>query len=144
MGKIISSGLRSLIAVGAGNGGAIGNAILAVEMPIGNPPQGAAKLVIRKIAWMNNIGVNGQLLLGYADRTGGGALFRQVFPNVMMVNGIQDEWQNPPIMGNTREGFMVDTTLITGSLGDIYVECTTAGIGAAPNNVFVIVEAELF
>ncbi len=143
MGQRISSGLRSLIAVGAGNGGAIANAVLAVEMPTGNPPQGAVRMVIRKIAWMNNIGINGTLLVGYADRTGGGALFRQVFPNIMMVNGIQDEWVDPPIMGNAREGFMIDTTLITGTLGDIYIECPTVGIGAVPNNVFVVVEVEL-
>ncbi len=143
MGKMISSGLQSIVAVGAGNGGAITNAILAVVMPIGNPPQGPVKMVIRKIAWYNSIGINGTLLIGYGDRTLAGSVFRQVFPTIFMVNAITDEWVDPPIMGNTREGFMIDLTAVTGSLGDIYIECPTVGIGVVPNNVFVTLEVEL-
>lgn len=144
MGKLISSGLQSIVAVGAGVGGAIANAILAVPMPTGNPPQGGVRMVIRKISWYQNCGVNATLLIGYGDRTVAGSLFRQVLPTIIMINGIHDEWQNPPIAGNTSEGFMIDTTGVTGTLGDIYIESPTVGIGVAPNNAFVTLEVEIF
>lgn len=143
MGKLISSGLQSIVAVGAGNGGAIANAILAVPMPVGLPPQGAVKMVIRKISWYLGLGINATLLIGYGDRTVAGSLFRQVFPTILMVTGVHDEWRNPPIMGNTREGFMIDVTPVTGTLGDIYIESPTVGIAGVPNNAFVILEVEL-
>lgn len=143
MGKLISSGLQSIVAVGAGNGGAIANAILAVPMPVGLPPQGAVKMVIRKIAWHQVCGVNAILLIGYGDRTVVGSLFRQVGPPILMVNGVDDHWDNPPIMGNAREGFMIDVTPVTGTLGDIYIESPTVGIAGVPNNAFVILEVEL-
>ncbi len=111
-------------------------------MPVGNPPQGAVRLVIRKIAWRNRIGINGDLLIGFGDRTVAGSLFRQVFPRILMVNGVHDEWVAPPIMGNTREGFMVDTTAVTGTLGDIYVESDTVGIAGGTPVEFTI-EAEI-
>jgi hypothetical protein len=141
MGKRVSSGLLTLTAVGAGNGGAITNAVRAIPMPTGNPPQGAVRLVVRKIAWYNQIGINGILLVGYGDRTVAGSLFRQVYVPITIVNGV-DDMLEPPIFGNTPEGFMIDTTAVTGTLGDIYVECTTVGIGVA-TPVFVVVEAEM-
>lgn len=143
MGKRVSSGLISLVAAAAGNGGAIASAVIAIPMPVGNPPQGPVNVVIKKIAWWSNFGLNAQLLIGYGDRTVAGSLFRQVFPTILMINGQPDHWDDPPIMGNSPEGFKIDLTAVTGTLGDIYVECPTAGIGAAPNNVFVVVEAEL-
>lgn len=142
MGIRVTSGLISLVAAGAGVGGAIANATLAIPMPVGNPPQGGVRMVIKRIAWWSGIGINAQLLIGYADRTLAGALFRQVLPTIAMLPNLNDEWQDPPLAGNTRQGFMIDTTATTGSLGDIYVECPTAGIGAAPANVFVVIEAE--
>jgi len=143
MSKIVSSGIQSIVAVGAGVGGAIANAILAFPMPIGNPPQGMVKMVIKRIAWYQNMGVNATLLVGYADRTIGGALFRQVLPTIQMINGSHDMWDNIPMAGNTHEGFMIDMTATTGTLGDIYIECPTAAIGVAPNNVQVIMDVEL-
>lgn len=143
MSKIISTGLQSIVAQGAGVGGAIANAILAMPMPIGNPPQGMVKMVIKKIAWYSNFGVNGTLLIGYGDRTIGGSLFRQVLPSITMINGISGVWDDVPIAGNTREGFMIDMTATTGTLGDIYIECPQAAVGAAPNNVFVTMDVEL-
>ena len=142
MGKRIQSGLLTLTALGAGNGGAITNATRAIAMPAGNPPQGAVRLVVRKVAWYNQIGINGILLIGYGDRTVVGSLFRQVYVPIRMVNDVDDVLEDPPLMGNTPEGFMIDTTAVTGTLGDIYVECTTAGIGAG-TPVFVVVEAEM-
>ncbi len=143
MSKIISTGLQSIVAVGGGIGGAIANAILAMPMPVGNPPQGMTKMVIKKIAWYHTMGVNATLLIGYGDRTVAGSLFRQVLPTIMMINGFHDVWDDVPLAGNTREGFMIDMTAVTGSLGDIYIECPTVGIGAAPNNVQVIMDVEL-
>ncbi|MDP2730326.1 MAG: hypothetical protein Q8O55_07580 [Dehalococcoidales bacterium] len=143
MSKIVSTGLQSIIAVGAGVGGAIANAILAIPMPIGNPPQGMVKMVIKKIAWYSNMGVNATLLIGYGDRTIAGSLFRQVLPTITMINGFSGVWDDVPIAGNIREGFMIDMTAVTGTLGDIYIECPTVGIGAAPNNVFVTMDVEL-
>jgi len=141
MGQIYSSGLLSLVAVGAGDGGAIANAIMAFQMP--TIPATGVKLIVRRVAWRNRIGINADLLIGYADRTVAGALFRLVFPRIRMVNGVADEWTDMPIMGNTREGFMIDTAAVTGSLGDIYVETDTAGVGAAPLNVEVTMDVEV-
>ncbi len=143
MGKRVSSGLLSIIAVGAGVGGAIANAYNAIPMPVGNPPQGGVKIVVKKLAWYHALGFGATLLIGYGDRTVAGSLFRQVFPTINMVSGQFGWWDDPPIMGNTPEGFMIDTTAVTGTLGNVLIESPTAGIGAAPNNVFVIVEAEL-
>jgi len=143
MGKIVSSGLQSIVAVGAGVGGAIANAILAYPMPVGSPPQGATRMVIRKVAWYQNCGVNATLLIGYGDRTVAGSLFRQVATTIVMINGATDVWDDPPIWGNTPEGFMIDLTAVTGTLGDIYIESPTVGVGAVPNNVFVTLDVEL-
>ncbi len=143
MSKIVSTGLQSIVAVGAGVAGLVTNAILAMPMPVGNPPQGMVKMVIKKIAWFQNMGVNATLLIGYGDRTLAGSLFRQVLPTITMINGFSGVWDDVPIAGNTREGFAIDLTGVTGTLGDIYIECPTVGIGVAPNNVQVIMDVEL-
>lgn len=145
MGIIHSTGLLSIIATGAGVGGAIANAITAFTMPT----QHAAKLIPRRIRWRNRSGVAANLLIGYGDRTLAGSLFRQVFPSIWMLNGIDDELVDLPIMGNTPEGFMVDTrptpavAPFVGTLGNILIETDSALVAAAPGDVQVIMDIEV-
>jgi len=138
MGVRKSSGPISLIAISAGDGGAIANDVLAWILSTGR----RAKL--RKIMWRNRTGGNGNLLVGYADRTVAGALFRQVLPSILMVNGVDGEMGEAeiPISGNTPEGFFNNTTVPTGSTGDIYLGTDCALVGAAPGDVQVVIEVE--
>lgn len=147
MGTRVSSGLISLIATGAGDGGAIANAVALLTMPTVRP----MKLVIRKLRWRNRSGVAANLLIGYGDRTLAGSLFRQVFPSIWMLAGIDDvlEEGQIPVFGNTPEGFYVDTrptpavAPFVGTIGDILVETDSAVVGAAPGDVQVMAEIEL-
>lgn len=138
----ISSGLISITAVGGGDGAALG-AVAA------NPTvwaQGATgkKAIPRKIGWRNRIAVNANLLIGYGDRTGAGSVFRQVYPSILMVTGVDGVLaeEELAVMGNGPEGFVVDTTAVTGSLGNIIVE-TDGAAGAAPLDVQVVMELEI-
>ena len=131
--------LVTLIAVGAGVAGVITNAGTAWILTAGRVA------VIRKIRWHNRSGLNGNLLVGFGDRTVAGSLFRQVLPNIWMINGIDDAIEEAflPIAGNSVNGFQVDTTAVTGSIGNILVESTYATIaGGTP--VEVIIEVEEF
>ena len=151
MGVRLSSGLVAITAVGAGNNanlGAVANNPTAWILSIGK------RAVIKKIMWRNGIGVNANLLIGYGDRTVAASVFRQVFPNILMVNGIDGELTEGeiPIMGNgvggtalvpggATQGFVADTTPVTGTVGNIIVE-TDGAAGAYPANVQVIIELE--
>lgn len=138
MGRRLSTGLISIVATGAGDGGAVTNAQTAWSLSSGK------RAIIRKIRWRNRSGANANLLIGYGDLTPAGSLFRQVFPSILMLAGTDGELTEDqiPIMGNSREGFAADTTAVTGTTGDILVETDAAGVGAAPNDVQVIMEIE--
>ena len=138
MGVRLSSGIISLVAISAGDGGAIANNVLSWNLSTGK------RAVLKKILWRNRTGGNGNLLVGYADRTVAGALFRQVLGSILMVNGVDGELREEdlPICGNSREGFVIDTTAVTGTIGDIYLGTDCAGVGAAPGNVQVVLEVE--
>lgn len=140
MGVRLSSGLVSITAVGGGDGVALG---VVGANPTAWTLSPGKRAVIKKIAWRNRIGVNANLLIGFGDRTVAGSIFRQVFPSILMVNGVIDELTEEaiPIMGNSREGFVADTTAVTGTTGAIIVE-TDGAAGAAPADVQVIIEVE--
>ncbi len=136
VGSRIGTPLVRLIAVGAGDGGAVANAVVLFINP-------GRKVILRKITWRNLTGGNGNLLIGYGDRTGAGSLFRQVHPNLFMV-ALDDRLEEGqiPLMGNSREGFVPDGTVPTGTTGDILVETDAAGVGAG-TPVEVQAEVEL-
>lgn len=139
MGVRLSTGLVSLTAVGNGDGVAIGaTGFTAWTLSTGK------RAIIRKIMWRNRTGGNGNLLVGYGDRTVAGSIFRQVMPSIFMVNGIDGELTEVeiPIVGNFIEGFKADTTAVTGTVGNIIVETDCAGVGAAPTDAQVLMEIE--
>jgi len=89
-------------------------------------PSTGKRAIIRKILWYNNTGAAGYLQIGFLTLA---AVFTEVLPRILMVNGAEgaigeDEL---PIVGNTREGFYPDTTLVTGTLGLITVQATVGG-----------------
>lgn len=131
-----STGLVRIIALGAGDGGAVANAITLHTLDTGK------RAIIRRLRWRNRTGGGGNLLIGFGDRTGAGSLFRQVFPAIFMVNGIDDGLTEGelPVMGNTPEGFFNETTVPTGSNGNILIETDAAAVGAGTP---VEVEAEV-
>lgn len=141
MGLRLTGGLVRCIAVGAGNGGAIANAVIAHVLS----PVTPHRAIIRKIMWRNLTGADADLLVGYADRTVAGALFRQVMPNIKALFGFDGELTEDelPIAGNTPQGFAVDLTIPTGSIGNVYVETTAIGVGAG-TPMEVIIEVEEF
>jgi len=138
MGVRISSGLQSIVAVGGGVG-----ALVATGGITAHPLSLNKRAVIKRIMWRNRIGVNANLLIGYGDLTVAGSLFRQVMPSILMVNGIDGELTEAeiPVVGNGPEGFVADTTPVTGSLGNIVIE-TDGAAGAAPLDVQVVIEVE--
>lgn len=151
MGVRLSSGLVTITAVGGGNNVVLG---AVAANPTAWTLSPGKRAVIKKVAWRNGIGVNANLLIGYGDRTVAGSVFRQVFPNILMVNGFDGELREEdlPIMGNGvgyagvggtggTEGFVADTTPVTGTTGAIIVE-TDGAAGAYPANVQVIIEVE--
>lgn len=141
MGDRLSSGLVSITAVGAGDGVVLG---VAAANPTAWTLSTGKRAIIKKIAWRNRAGANGNLLIGFGDRTVAGSIFRQVFPSILMLNGVDGEIGEEalPVMGNSREGFANDGTVTTGTTGNIIVETDIAGVGAAPGNVQVIIELE--
>ena len=140
MGVRLSTGLVSITAVGAGDGvvlGAAANNPTAWTLSLGR------RAIIRKIMWRNGIAAAANLLIGFGDRTVAGAVFRQVFPNIRMVSGVDGELTEDeiPILGNGPEGFVADTTPVTGTIGNIIIE-TDGAAGAYPGNVQVSMEIE--
>ena len=138
IGRRLTGGLVRIVAVGA-DGGAVALAQVAHILTPGK------RAIIRKIAWRNRTGVNGNLLIGFGDRTVAGNLFRQVFPAILMINGIDDKMEEGevPIMGNGHEGFSADTTVPTGTVGNILV-ATDAALVAVATPVEVTIEVEEF
>lgn len=138
MGVRITTGLQSIVAVGGGDGVAVGAAgITAHTLSLGK------RAVIKRIMWRNRIGVNANLLIGHGDLTVAGSVFRQVMPSILMVNGVDGVLTEAeiPVVGNGPEGFAADTTPVTGSLGNIIIE-TDGAAGAAPLDVQVVIEVE--
>jgi len=97
------------------------------------------RAVIRKIRFHNRTGGNGVLRIGYTTLA---AAFVQVLPDITMLNGLDDAWdeEHIPIGGNYPEGFAADTTAGTGTLGDIIIRSDVGG--AIPNDVQVTLEVE--
>ena len=95
------------------------------------------KVVIKKVYWRNRSGANANLTIGYTTLA---AAWVPVFPDIQMINGVDGgmEEEELPIMGNTPEGFIPDTTPVTGTLGDIILRSSVAG--AAPADVQVTME----
>lgn len=140
MGVRLTGGMVSITAVGAGNGVALG---LATANPTAWTLSTGKRAVIKKIMWRCGIAGGANLLVGYGDRTVAGSIFRQVLPNIRMVTGVDGELneEDLPIAGNSPEGFVADTTAVTGSVGSIFVE-TDGAAGAYPGDVQVILEVE--
>lgn len=99
------------------------------------------RAVIRKIAWINRTGANTFLRIGHTTL---GGVFTQDLPDILMLAGIDGQWTEPelPICGNTPEGFAPNTTLVTGTLGNIIGRAVASA--ATPNDVQVNIEMELF
>ena len=97
------------------------------------------KAVIKKIMWINRTVGAGVLRIGYLTLA---AVFTAVLPDITMVAGVDGEMTEAelPISGNTIEGFQADTTLVTGSLGNIIAQASVAGV--APASVQVTIEVE--
>lgn len=98
------------------------------------------RAIIRKVMWYNNTGGNGFLSIGITTL---GAVFTEVLPRILMVNGVEGSMDEDqlPIAGNSPEGFQSDTTLVTGTLGNIIVRGT---VGGALPTCTVIIEVEEF
>ena len=98
------------------------------------------KSVIRKIMWYD-AGTGGcTLRFGYLNL---GAVFVPCLPAIVTVNGMdgQLDQNNIPMCGNASGGFIAETTAVTGTLGNIIVQGTGAGIAAG---IQVQIEVEEF
>ena len=97
------------------------------------------RAIIRKIMWHNRTGGPGVLRVGYLTLA---AAFVPVLPDIYMLNAMDGEMREEyiPICGNGPEGFVADTTAVTGSLGNISAQATVGG--AAPADVQVTLEVE--
>ncbi len=98
------------------------------------------KVRLKKIMWNNRNAAAGALRVGYITLAGA---FVQVLPDIFMIGGgVDGTYAEPdlPLCGNDPDGFIANTTLVTGTLGDIAVQSTVAA--AAPNDVQVRVEVE--
>lgn len=98
------------------------------------------KVRLKKIMWNNRNAAAGALRVGYITLAGA---FVQVLPDIFMIGGgVDGDYAEPdlPLCGNAPDGFIADTTPVTGSLGDIAVQSTVAA--AAPNDIQVRVEVE--
>lgn len=122
----LQSGLISIVAAATSTTGFI--------LPLGK------RAIIKKIHWRNRSGSNADLTIGYTNLA---AAFVAIFPNILMVNGVDDGFEEGelPIMGNTPEGFMANTTALTGTLGNIILCSSVAG--AAPADVQITLEVEV-
>ena len=94
---------------------------------LNNPLAPGKKLRIKKLMW-NNIGANGFLRIGYLTNAVA-PVFVQCMPDIQMIAGTPDilTENEIPICGNTKDGFVIDNTVTTGSLGNIVVQSTIAG-----------------
>lgn len=101
------------------------------------------RAVIKKIMWANRSGANGQLRIGY-NTNAVAPVWTQVMPDILILNGADGELREAelPIVGNTPEGFITDTTVNTGTDGHIRAQATVAGLGAASVQVEIEVEEE--
>ena len=98
------------------------------------------RAVVKKLHWHNRTGGNGVLRIGYLTL---GAVFTQCSADILMLNGVDGGMQEAdiPPWGNSAEGgFIADTTLVTGTLGNIIIQCSVGG--AAPADVQVSGEVE--
>lgn len=95
--------------------------------------------ILRKLFWINRTGGNGFLRIGYTNLA---AAFIQVLPDILMINGIDGQFleEDLPVCGNSPIGFMANTTLVTGSAGNIIVQCSVGA--AAPTDVQISGEIE--
>jgi len=132
-----NTGMTTMVLNGAGDGVAIGANSYTLWTPGANK-----KLRIMKIMVNNLTLANADLLVGYADLTGAGAVFRQVIPTILTLNGIDVEISEAdiPICGNVPDGFCADTTLVTGSLGAIVCECPTGAAGTGMQIAMELIE----
>jgi len=82
--------------------------------------------VIKKVHWFNNTGAGGFLQIGFTTL---GAAWTPLM-EILMVNGVDGELREDdlPIFGNSPQGFVSDTTLVTGTLGNIIVRGTVGGV----------------
>ena len=94
---------------------------------------------VKKIMAWNGQGANVDLVIGYDDV---GGVWVPCSPPFVCIPALDNEWAEAdiPIFGNTTEGFLIDTTLVTGFAGVIAARASAAG--AAPANVLVVVEFE--
>ena len=99
------------------------------------------KAVIKKVMYINRTVGGGVLRIGYLTL---GAVFTAVLPDIFMVAGVDGELteQELPICGNEMEGFKADTTLVTGSLGNIIAQASVAGAGVLQVQVTIEVEED--
>jgi hypothetical protein len=96
--------------------------------------------IVRKLHWINRTGGNGFLRVGYLSLA---AAFVQCSPDILMINNIDDGYgeDDIPPWGNSEEGgFVANTTALTGTLGNIIIQCSVGG--AAPADVMVSAEIE--
>ena len=114
--------------------------VAAATTTVLHPLSAGKRAVIKKICWMNRAAAgNTELQIGYLTV---GAVFTQVLPDIQMIANIDGQVgeEDLPSVGNGPEGFAADTTLVTGTLGNIVCQCVAAG--AAPNDVLVALEVE--
>ena len=99
------------------------------------------RAIIKKIAWFVNGAGAGILQIGYDNLAG---VFVQCLPGIVVFNnldGVLSE-NEIPLCGNAKDGgFVADTTLLTGTTGNIVAQTTCAGVGVGtPVNVQIEVE----
>lgn len=97
------------------------------------------RAIVRKISAFNHQAVAVRLQIGYLTL---GAVFTPCLPDIYLVTGMdlrltEDEI---PVCGNSPEGFIADTTAVTGTLGNI--SCQVSAAAAAPADIEVQVEVE--
>lgn len=95
---------------------------------------------IKKIRANNRTGAIVTLQIGY-DTNAGAPVFTPVMPDLSLLPG--ENWYEEgelPVCGNTPEGFQADTTVTTGTLGNIIGQASAAA--AAPADVQVQIEVE--
>ena len=148
MGLRLSAGLITITGVWAGDLGAITNLPVAWNPSLSGPTPsntgGIPKLVvIRKILFRNRSGGNGNLVIGFGDRTVAGSRFQRTHPLIFMLNGIDGVLteEDIPVSGNMRTGFMLDTTPVNGTTGAILVGTDCVGVALA-TPVEVLMEVE--
>ncbi len=98
------------------------------------------RAILRKIYWYNPGAGQGLIQIGFDTLA---AAFVQCLPSIVSLNALDGNLTelDIPLCGNSQDGgFIADTTLVTGTNGNIVAQCTCAGIAA--NNVQIHVEVE--